>query len=83
LYFDLVDSIVTATEPTHPHYASGVTATTIADLLQVRQPEELAQFTLNREQRRTLLHVMEQYYQQHIQDFGLLKTLPVLREILS
>lgn len=83
LYFDLVDSIVTATEPTHLHYASGVTAITIADLLQVRQPEELTQFTLNREQRRGLLHVMEQYYQQHIQDFGSLKTLPVLREILS
>lgn len=83
LYFDLVDSVITPKEPTHPHYVSGVTADTLADLLQVRQPEELAQFALSREQRRGILQVMEQYYQQHIQDFGTLKTLPVLREILS
>jgi DNA repair protein RecO (recombination protein O) len=51
--------------------------------LQVRQPEELEQFALNREMRRQLLLVMERYYQQHIQDFGMLKTLPVLKEILS
>ena len=83
LFFDLVDSIISYTEPLHPHYITGASVSILADLLQVRQPEELEQFALNREMRRQLLLVMERYYQQHIQDFGMLKTLPVLKEILS
>jgi DNA repair protein RecO (recombination protein O) len=83
LYFDLVDSVFSYSEPRHPQYVSGVLALTLAELLQVRQPEELEQFALNRDLRRQLLLVMERYYQQHIQDFGMLKTLPVLKEILS
>ncbi|MFM8806672.1 MAG: DNA repair protein RecO [Sphingomonadales bacterium] len=83
LFFDLVDSIISHTEPLHPHYITGAAVLILADLLQVRQPDELEQFALNRELRRQLLLVMERYYQQHIQDFGVLKTLPVLKEILS
>ena len=83
LFFDLADSIISYTEPRHPHYITGTPASTLAELLQVRQPDELEQFALNRELRRQLLQVMERYYQQHIQDFGVLKTLPVLKEILS
>lgn len=83
LFFDLADSIISTTEPRHPHYITGAMVQTLAEVLQVRQPEELEQFSLNRELRRQLLLVMERYYQQHIQDFGMLKTLPVLKEILS
>ncbi|MFM7646214.1 MAG: DNA repair protein RecO [Sphingomonadales bacterium] len=83
LYFDLVDSVICDHEPQHPHYVTGKISATLAELLQVRQPEELEQFLLNRELRRQLLQTLERYYQQHIQDFGMLKTLPVLKEILS
>jgi len=83
IFFDLVDSIISTTEPHHPQYVTGIPAVTLAELLQVRQPDELEQFALNRDLRRQLLLWMERYYQQHIQDFGMLKTLPVLKEILS
>ncbi len=83
LFFDLLDSIISYSEPLHPQYVTGVMAFTLSELLQVRQPEELEQFSLNRDLRRQLLQVIERYYQQHIQDFGMLKTLPVLKEILS
>ncbi len=82
-YFDLVDSVFGHEEPRHPHYVTGPVAVMLADLLQVRQPEELEQFSFNRELRHLLLQVIERYYQQHIHDFGMLKTLPVLKEILS
>lgn len=83
LFFDIIDSVIGSTEPRHANYVTGKSASTIAELLRARQPEELEQFLLNRELRRQLLQTMERYYQQHIQDFGILKTLPVLREILS
>jgi DNA repair protein RecO (recombination protein O) len=83
LYFDLVDSLISDREPRHPHYVTGTAVVTLAELLRVRQPEELEQLLLQRELRRQLLQVIERYYMQHIQDFGMLKTLPVLKEILS
>jgi DNA repair protein RecO (recombination protein O) len=47
------------------------------------QPEELETIRLNHEFRRSLLFAYENYYALHLQDFGTMKTLPVLREILS
>jgi len=48
----------------------------------VRQPEELEDIKLNHDFRRNLLFAYETYYALHIQDFGTMKTLPVLKEIL-
>ena len=47
------------------------------------QPSELAQIKLNQEARRVLLHAFETFYALHIQDFGKMKTLPVLEAVLS
>jgi DNA repair protein RecO (recombination protein O) len=47
------------------------------------QPEELDQLQLTRDARRRILLGMEQYYAFNISEFGQMKTLPVLREIMS
>jgi DNA repair protein RecO (recombination protein O) len=47
------------------------------------QPQELTQIKLNQDTRRTLLHAYQTYYALHIQDFGVMKTLPVLQEVLG
>jgi DNA repair protein RecO (recombination protein O) len=47
------------------------------------QPNELADLRLNQEIRRSLLQAYEIYYALHIAEFGQLKTLPVLREMMS
>jgi DNA repair protein RecO (recombination protein O) len=52
-------------------------------LLKVMHPDELEDIKLNHEFRRHLLHSYETYYALHVQDFGKMKTLPVLKEILS
>jgi DNA repair protein RecO (recombination protein O) len=70
-------------KPEHPNFIEGKLAETTNELLKVMQPEELEDIKLNHDFRRQLLMAYETYYKLHIQDFGTMKTLPVLREILG
>ncbi|HEY8661396.1 MAG TPA: DNA repair protein RecO [Hanamia sp.] len=54
----------------------------ISQLLKAIHPEDLSEIKLNRNIRRTILKSMESYYAWHISEFGSMKTLPVLSEIL-
>ncbi len=83
LYFDLKEGEFTEHRPDHPYCIDGKFARVTADLINIRQPEELEQLKLNQEFRRTLLQAYELYFALHIQDFGTMKTLPVLKEILG
>jgi DNA repair protein RecO (recombination protein O) len=83
LYFDLKEGNFIYEQPDHPHFLEGKEANVTAELLRVRRPEELEQIKLNHDFRRNLLYAYEVYYAFHIQDFGTMKTLPVLKEILS
>jgi DNA repair protein RecO (recombination protein O) len=77
-FFDLQESLFTNVKPFHPYFIEGKSALVTADLLLVRRPAELSEIKLNQDLRRHLLKVYEQYYAMHIQDFGVLKTIPVL-----
>ncbi len=83
LYFDLKEGNFVNEQPAHPHFIEGRQARVTAELLMVRQPGELEDIKLNHEFRRGLLQVYETYYGLQIHDFGTLKTLPVLKEILN
>jgi DNA repair protein RecO (recombination protein O) len=80
---DLQEGIFVPERPAHRHYLEDKQAQITSQLLKVMQPEELQDIKLNHEFRRTLLHAYETYYGLQIQDFGVMKTLPVLREILK
>lgn len=80
---DLQEGMFVAERPHHPHFLDGKEAEVTNELLQVMQPEELDQVKLNHEFRRQLLFTYENFYALHIQDFGTMKTLPVLKEVLS
>ena len=80
---DLQEGNFVAGKPDHLHYLEGKQAEVTSELLKIMQPEELEQVKLNHEFRRQLLQVYEIYYRLHIQDFGVMKTLPVLREVLG
>ena len=82
-YFDLKEGIFVSSQPTHPHFLDDKQAAITAELLKVMHPDELAEIKLNHNFRRNLLGAFETYYSLHIHDFGSLKTLPVLREILN
>ncbi len=69
-------------QPTHPYFMDGANAELTAQLLKVMQSYELEEFKLNRETRRILLLKYLEYYGLHIHDFGQMKTLMVLHEVL-
>lgn len=83
LFLDLQEGSFFNQRPAHPHYLEGRLAIHARELQQVQQPEELKQIRLNQETRRELLHAFEKYYSLQVQDFGKMKTLPVLEAILG
>jgi DNA repair protein RecO (recombination protein O) len=82
-FLDLQEGTFVDERPTHPHFLEDKQAAVTSQLLKVLQPEELEEIKLNHDFRRNLLFAYEAYYAFHIQEFGTLKTLPVLREILN
>ena len=82
-FLDLQEGGFTSEQPRHPHFLEDKQASVSAQLLKVMQPEELQDIKLNHDFRRHLLQRYDDYYRLHIQDFGTMKSLPVLREVLS
>ena len=82
-YIDLIEGSFTEIQPSHPHFISGEEVAITAEILRVMQINELDQIKLNSARRRKLLHHYMEYYALHIQEFGAMKTLPVLEDVLS
>jgi DNA repair protein RecO (recombination protein O) len=83
LFLDLQEGSFVKDPPYHANYLEGKQAEVTSQLLKMQHPDEIAQLKLNSEFRRSLLMHYANYYSMHIQDFGMMKTLAVLREILS
>ncbi len=79
---DLREGIFTNEAPQHPHFISDGGATVTSQILKVMQPYELDDMVLNQQIRRQLLLRYQDYYALHINDFGQMKTLVVLHEVL-
>lgn len=80
---DLQGGVFTSTYPQHVYFADGKTASLIFDLLKVMQPAELKEIPMNHVQRRSVLEAMELFYALHLPEFGKMKTLDVLKEVLG
>lgn len=83
IYLDLAEGEFVQQQPIHPNFIHGQQALITAELLRTRLPAELDQLKLNKQTRRELLLKYQDYYALHIPDFGKMKTLPVLQEVLS
>lgn len=82
-YLDLQEGRFTEHQPQHQLYLLDREAAAVSDFLKIQQPQELEQLYLNQDMRRRITHGLEQYYAFHIPEFGTLRTLPVLREVMS
>lgn len=82
-YLDLQEGSFVAEQPRHPHFLQDKQAEITSQILKVMRPEELKEIKLNHDFRRNLLQRYEDYYRLHVQDFGTMRSLPVLREILG
>lgn len=80
---DLQEGCFVGEHPSHPYFLEDRQAFITSQILKVQQPGELEDIKLNHDFRRHLLFTYETYYKLHIQDFGTLRTLPVLKEILN
>lgn len=81
--FDLQEGYFVKEKTEHPYSVEGRLSEVMSDLLKIMQPNELEQLSLNHEIRRAFLNHMQLFYSLHIHDFGQLKSLPVLQEVLS
>jgi DNA repair protein RecO (recombination protein O) len=82
-FLDLQEGEFVHEHPVHPYFLGPPYSYITSQLLKAMQPHELTQIKLNQETRRILLQAYQTYYALHIQDFGVMKTLPVLQEILG
>ncbi len=83
IYLDLVEGTFISDQPVHGSFLESTLASVTSDLLRTMQPGELAQLKLNKETRRALLLKYQEYYRLHIPDFGQLKSLEILHEVLG
>ena len=82
-YIDLEEGRFVETQPNHSHYLQDREAAAVSHILKIMQPQDLQEVALNQEIRRRITHALEEYYSLHIPDFGTMRTLPVLRELMS
>lgn len=80
---DLQEGNFVGQQPFHAHFLEGQLSYITSQLLKVRQPHELEELRLNFEIRRSLLQSYQDFFALHIQDFGTMRSVPVLQEILS
>lgn len=80
---DLQEGFFIRDVPIHPYYINNQAASVTSRILTIKNYGELEHIFLNRDARRELLHSYQQYLALHIADFGEIRSLPVLQEILS
>ncbi|MGB8194084.1 MAG: DNA repair protein RecO [Chitinophagaceae bacterium] len=80
---DLQEGMFRTDRPSHPYFLEGQEAYITSQLLKVMQPAELEQLQMNQAMRRRLMHSYQEFYAYHIADFGQMKSLPVLQEVLA
>ena len=80
---DLKEGMFVEQAPSHPHYITGSLAQTISKIQHINFYNDLEDIRLNKEIRRQLLDHCLQYISFHVTDFKELKSLPILRQVLS
>lgn len=80
---DLVNGAFIEHVPDHPHYLDGETAEMASHFLKILRPEELETLKIKHTAKSALLDGLMDFYALQIPEFGTMKTLPILREILA
>lgn len=80
---DFQEGLFIANTPSHSYFLEGMESYNISQLLKAKVPSDLSEIKLNKAARRAILLALQTFYGLHIQDFGIMKTIPILQEILS
>lgn len=80
---DLQEGLFVQDVPSHPHWTGRETSLVISQFLKAQHPTDLEEILLNREGRRQVLASCLLYYNLHLPDFGTMRSLPVLQELMD
>jgi DNA repair protein RecO (recombination protein O) len=80
---DLQEGVFTREMPAHGQYIEGKLVQLTAELLKVMQPIELQEIEMNRDTRKMLLQAYLRFYVLHLPEFGKIRSLAVLQEVLG
>lgn len=80
---DLQEGVFVAEHPHHNYYLDPPYSVITSELLKTQQPADLQEIRLNQTTRQVLLQAYQNFYALHVQEFGTLKTLPVLQAVFS
>ena len=80
---DLEEGNFVEGQPAHAHFIDGENALITSHFLKVKQPQELESIKLHHHVRRKLLLYYQDYYALHIPNFGQMKTLMIMHEVLG
>ena len=80
---DLQEGNFVDIRPHHTNFMEGENAALTAELLKIMLPSELNDIKMNHFKRRELLAKYMEYYSLHMNDFGTMKTLQVMQEVLG
>lgn len=79
--FDPAEGNFVQSENEHSAAVNISTGNYIAQVIRSRHPEELKELKLNKNSRKQILLLLQNYYAHHFSEFGTMNTLPVLHEI--
>ncbi len=82
-FWDYQEGLFTGNRPAHPHYTDDTLTASLSELLCVMHPDELTDIPLSRADRHKLLDALQMHMANHIRGMNQLKSLPIVREILS
>ncbi len=80
---DLEEGFFVSKIPAHPFFIDGELAKIVSEINGMSDIQTLENITLNKESRKQLLHYLLQFIRLHITDFGTLKSLSIVQEVLS
>ncbi len=82
-FLDLQEGRFTKEKPVHPHYIQGEPAQLISHIININFYRDLEHIKLTHEKRRQLLYALQTFLALHISDFGEMRSLNVLQEVLG
>lgn len=80
---DLQEGMFASQRPQHSYYVEGQLADATSKLLSINFYNDLEHIHFSRIIRQELVRVYQNYLALHVQDFGEIKSLPILQEVLS
>jgi DNA repair protein RecO (recombination protein O) len=82
-FLDLQEGLFVEFQPAHTYYLHKTLAEATSNLLSINFYNDLENIHLARDIRKSLIIAYQNYIALHVQDFGEIKSLPVLQEIFS